>query len=166
MRDVEYMLQKLYRALNVPVSRTAADNGFNMGRSAEITRDEVKFAKFVHRLRNKFCDLFLDALKIQLSLVGVMSIDDFELLRSKIRFNFNEDSHYSELKNIELMRERMTIAAGLDPYIGRYFSNSYIRREVFGMSEDTENRNFSEIQAEIKSGEISTETPEETGEEQ
>jgi len=166
MRDVEYMLQKLYRALNVPVSRTAADNGFNMGRSAEITRDEVKFAKFVHRLRNKFCDLFLDALKIQLSLVGVMSIDDFELLRSKIRFNFNEDSHYSELKNIELMRERLSIAAGLDPYIGRYFSNSYIRREVFGMSEDTENRNFSEIQAEIKSGEISTETPEETGEEQ
>ena len=95
-----------------------------------------------------------------------MSIDDFEMLRSKIRFNFNEDSHYSELKNIELMRERLSIAAGLDPYIGRYFSNSYIRREVFGMSEDTENRNFSEIQAEIKSGEISTETPEETGEEQ
>ena len=165
MRDVEYMLQKLYRALNVPVSRTAADNGFNMGRSAEITRDEVKFSKFIGRLRDKFCDLFLDALKIQLSLTGVMSIDDFELIRSKIRFNFNEDSHYSELKDIELMRERLNIAAGMDPYVGRYFSNSYIRREIFGMSEDAESRNFSEIQSEIKSGEIQIPSPEDTEEE-
>ena len=166
MRDVDYMLQKLYRALNVPISRTAADNGFNMGRSAEITRDEVKFSKFISRLRDKFCELFLDALKIQLSLTGVMGIEDFEMIRSKIRFNFNEDSHYSELKNIELMRERLTIAAGMDPYVGRYFSNSYIRREIFGMSEDTENRNLAEIQAEIQSGEIQIPSPEEEEEEQ
>ena len=161
MRDVEYMLQKLYRALNVPPSRLQADNGFNMGRSAEITRDEVKFAKFIGRLRDNFNTLFLDALKIQLTLTGVMSVEDFELFRSKIKFKYHSDSHYSELKNIELMRERLSVAAGMDPYVGRYFSNSYIRREIFGMSEDQEAKNFTEIQNEIKTGEIQFPEPEE-----
>ncbi len=165
MRDVEYMLQKLYQALNVPPSRLQADNGFNMGRSAEITRDEVKFSKFINRLRDNFTQLFTDALKIQLSLRGIMSIDDFEMIQNKIKFKFNSDSHYSELKNIELMRERLSIAAGMEPYVGRYFSNSYIRKEIFGMSEDTESRNFAEIQNELKTGEIAIpEEPEGTEE--
>ena len=165
MRDVEYMLQKLYRALNVPPSRLQADSGFNMGRSAEITRDEVKFSKFINRLRDNFTKLFTDALKIQLSLRGIMSIDDFEMIQAKIKFKYNSDSHYSELKNIELMRERLSVAAGMEPYVGRYFSNSYIRKEIFGMSEDTESRNFAEIQNELKTGEIAIpEAPEGTEE--
>ena len=154
MTDVEYMLQKLYRALNVPPSRLQADSGFNMGRAAEITRDEVKFSKFIDRLRNNFTTFLLDALKVQLSLTGVMSVDDFEMIAPRINFKFNRDSHYSELKNIELMRERLSVAAALEPYIGRYFSNSYIRKEVFGMSEESEARNLIEIQNELKTGEI------------
>jgi hypothetical protein len=159
MRDVEYMLQKLYYSLNVPPSRMQADNGFNMGRQAEITRDEVKFAKFISRLRDQFTNLILDALKIQLSLTGVMSLEDFELLRPKMRFTYNSDSHYSELKTTELMKERLTVAGGMEPYIGRYFSNSYIRREIFGMTEDVESRNMAEIANEIKTGEIPTGPP-------
>ena len=164
MRDVEYMLQKLYRALNVPPSRLQSENGFNMGRSAEITRDEVKFAKFISRLRDNFVNLFLDTLRIQLSLVGVMSLEDFDAIKAKIRFKYHSDSHYSELKNIELLRERLSVAAGMEPYIGRYFSNSYIRREIFGLSEDSESRNMAEIQNELKTGEIAP--PEEPPEEE
>ena len=160
MRDVEYMLQKLYRALNVPPSRLQSENGFNMGRSAEITRDEVKFSKFIERLRDNFSTLFLDALRVQLSLTGVMSVEDFELIRSRIRFKYHSDSHYYEMKNIELMKERLTVAAAMDPYVGRYFSNSYIRREIFGMSEETESRNFGEIENELKTGEIQLAPPE------
>jgi hypothetical protein len=160
MRDVEYMLQKLYRALNVPPSRLQSENGFNMGRSAEITRDEVKFSKFIGRLRDRFSSLFLDILRVQLSLTGVMTLEDFDSIKSKIRFEYQSDSHYSELKNIELLRERLSVAAGMEPYIGRYFSNSYIRREIFGLNEESENRNFIEIQNEIKSGEISFPEPE------
>ena len=166
MRDVEYMLEKLYRALNVPPSRLAADSGFNMGRSAEITRDEVKFSKFIQRLRNKFSALLVDALRIQLSLVGVMGIEDFDQIRNRIKFKYNSDSHYSELKQVELMREKLSIAAGMEPYIGRYFSNSYIRKEVFGLTESEISRNFAEIQQEMQTGEIQPPQPEETGEQQ
>ena len=166
MRDVEYMLEKLYRALNVPPSRLAADSGFNMGRSAEITRDEVKFSKFIQRLRNKFSTLLIDALRIQLSLVGVMGIEDFDQIRNRIKFKYNSDSHYSELKQVELMREKLSIAAGMEPYIGRYFSNSYIRKEVFGLTESEISRNFAEIQQEMQIGEIQPPQPEETGEQQ
>ena len=160
MRDVEYMLQKLYRALNVPPSRLQTDSGFNMGRSAEITRDEVKFSKFIGRLRDRFSNLFLDIMRIQLSLTGVMTLEDFDAIKSKIRFEYQSDSHYSELKDIELLRERLSVAAGMEPYIGRYFSNSYIRREIFGLNEESESRNFAEIQNEIQSGEITFPEPE------
>jgi hypothetical protein len=160
MRDVEYMLQKLYRALNVPPSRLQTENGFNMGRSAEITRDEVKFSKFIQRLRDKFSTLLVDALRIQLSLVGVMGIDDFDQIKNRIKFKYNNDSHYSELKNAELMREKLSIAAGMEPYVGRYFSNSYIRKEIFGLSEAEISRNFEEIRSEIETGEIQPPQPE------
>jgi hypothetical protein len=120
----------------------------------------VKFSKFIERLRDNFSTLFLDALRVQLSLTGVMSVEDFELIRSRIRFKYQSDSHYYEMKNIELMKERLTVAAAMDPYVGRYFSNSYIRREIFGMSEETESRNFGEIENELKTGEIQLAPPE------
>mgnify|MGYP003113086153 FL=1 len=137
-----------------------------MGRSAEITRDEVKFSKFIQRLRNRFSTLLIDALRIQLSLVGVMGIEDFDQIRNRIKFKYNSDSHYSELKQVELMREKLSIAAGMEPYIGRYFSNSYIRKEVFGLTESEISRNFAEIQQEMQIGEIQPPQPEETGEQQ
>ena len=116
-------------------------------------RDEVKFAKFISRLRDNFVNLFLDTLRVQLSLVGVMSIEDFDAIKAKIRFKYHSDSHYSELKNIELLRERLSVAAGMEPYIGR-----------FGLSEESESRNMAEIQNELKTGEIAP--PEEPPEEE
>ena len=102
----------------------------------------------------------MDALRIQLSLVGVMGIDDFDQIKNRIKFKYNNDSHYSELKNAELMREKLSIAAGMEPYVGRYFSNSYIRKEIFGLSEAEISRNFEEIRSEIETGEIQPQQPE------
>ena len=136
MEDVQYLLQKLYRSLNVPLSRMMADSGFNMGRSAEITRDEVKFNKFVDRLRQRFSALLLDLLKTQVILKGIMTEEDWNRISQDVTFRFNQDSYFTELKNNDILRERLDIIAAVTPYIGRFFSEEYIRKNYLKQSEE------------------------------
>ena len=135
MADIEYFQRKLYRSLNVPVSRLEPATGFSMGRSTEITRDELKFTKFVQRLRKKFTELFNDFLKTQLVLKGVISIDDWPVIQANIQYDFLQDGHFAELKESEMLKERVALADGLEKYVGKYFSQEYIRKFVFKQSE-------------------------------
>jgi len=136
MEDVQYLLQKLYRALGVPLSRMLPDSGFNMGRSAEITRDEVKFNKFIDRLRQRFSSVLLDLLKTQIILKGIMTEEDWNRINQDITFRFNQDSYFTELKNNDILRERLDIIAAVTPYIGRFFSEEYIRKNFLKQSEE------------------------------
>jgi len=135
MADIEYFQRKLYRSLNVPVSRLEPATGFSMGRSTEITRDELKFTKFVQRLRKKFTELFNDFLKTQLVLKGVISIEDWPVIQANIQYDFLQDGHFAELKESEMLKERVALADGLEKYVGKYFSQEYIRKFVFHQSE-------------------------------
>ena len=148
MEDVEYLLRKVYRSLNVPVSRMESDNGFNLGRSAEITRDEVKFFKFIEKLRTRFTDLFLNLLRTQLILKGVMSEDDWNNISPDIQFIFNQDSHFSELKHSEVLKERLDILSQMDEYIGKYYSTEWIRRNILKQSDEEMKLIDSQIQQE------------------
>jgi len=140
IEDIEYFQNKLYHALNVPVSRMQQSQGFSIGRSNEITRDEVKFNKFIVRLRKKFAVLFLEALKVQLVAKNIISIDDWEDIRYGVRFDFLEDNHYSELKDAELLTQRITLLQQIEPFIGRFFSDEYVKRNILRFSdEDIEN---------------------------
>jgi hypothetical protein len=136
MEDVLYLQQKLFRALGVPLSRMMGESGFNMGRSAEITRDEVRFNKFIDRLRHRFCTIFLDILKTQVILKGIMSEEDWNRINQDITFRFNNDSYFTELKNNDILRERLDIIAAVTPYIGRFFSGEYIRKNFLKQSEE------------------------------
>tara|TARA_Y100000034_G_C6900779_1_gene416576 strand:+ start:1148 stop:2689 length:1542 start_codon:yes stop_codon:yes gene_type:complete len=136
MEDVEYLLKKVYRALNVPVSRMEPDNGFNMGRSAEITRDEVKFSKFIDKLRMKFSLMFMNLLRIQVVLKGIMSEEDWKKIEPNINFTYNRDSHFSELKQSEIMRDRLELLSQADEYIGKYYSIDWIRKNILQQSEE------------------------------
>jgi len=135
IQDIEYFQKKLYRSLNVPISRLESGTGFNIGRAAEISRDELKFTKFIGRLRKKFCMLFHDLLKTQLVLKGVITPEDWDQIGQKIYYNFLQDGFFAELKNAEIMRERVALARDLEPYIGKYFSNEYIRKSVLRQNE-------------------------------
>lgn len=130
MTDVEYFLKKLYKSLNVPVSRLQSDSGFNMGRSSEITRDELKFAKFVDRLRLRFSHIFWKALEKQLILKRVISLEEADDIRTKIRFEFAHDSYFTELKEVEIQRERMNLLEQIDPFVGKYFDTLWVKRQV------------------------------------
>ena len=136
MEDVEYFKKRLYQALHVPTSRMEADNGFNMGRSAEISRDEVKFYKFVERLRNKFNDLFLNLLKTQLVIKGVMSKEEFDDLVQDILFDYNRDNYFSELKETEIMKERLEMMRDVGEFIGQYFSKEYVYKKILRLTEE------------------------------
>ena len=136
MEDVNYLLRKVYRSLNVPISRMEPDTGFNMGRSAEITRDEVKFFKFIEKLRVRFCELFLQILRVQLVLKGVMSDEDWKKVVSEIRWVWNKDSYFSELKETEILKERLDLLSQVDEYIGRYYSMEWVRKNVLKQSEE------------------------------
>ena len=135
IEDVQYFQKRLYKSLNVPVSRLEADNGFNMGRASEISRDELKFTKFVGRLRKKFTMLFHDLLKTQLVLKGVISIEEWDLLQQQITYTFLQDGFFAELKNAEIMRERVALVREVEPYIGKYFSNEYVRTNLLKQTE-------------------------------
>jgi hypothetical protein len=136
IEDIEYFQNKLYHSLNVPVSRMQQSEGFSIGRSNEITRDEVKFNKFIVRLRKKFAVLFLEALKVQLVAKNIINIRDWDDLRQGIRFDFLEDNHYAELKDAELLTGRVTLLQQIDPYIGRFFSDEWIKRNLLRMTDD------------------------------
>ncbi len=136
MEDVEYFKKRLYQALHVPTSRMEADNGFNMGRSAEISRDEVKFYKFVERLRNKFNDLFINLLRTQLVIKGVMSKEEFDDLVQDILFDYNRDNYFSELKETEIMKERLEMMRDVGEFIGQYFSKEYVYKKILRLTEE------------------------------
>ena len=134
--DIKYFQEKLYKALNVPVSRIGGDGGFNLGRSSEILRDEVKFSKFVGRLRKRFSNLFSDILKTQLLLKNVITPEDWDIMSEHIQYDFLYDNHFAELKESELMAERLTMVASAEPYVGRYFSQDYLRRKILRQTDE------------------------------
>jgi hypothetical protein len=135
IEDIEYFQNKLYQSLNVPSTRLQKTDGFNLGRSSEITRDEIKFTKFVQRIRKKFAQLFLDALKIQLILKGVMTLDDWDEIVQDIRFDFLRDNHFSEIKEAEIMQGRLNILQTLDPFVGKYYSPSYVKKNILKLTD-------------------------------
>ena len=128
--DIEYFKKKLYRSLNVPPSRMDGEGGFNLGRSSEILRDELKFTKFVARLRKRFSYMFNDMLKTQLILKNICTPEDWEIMSEHIQYDFLYDNHFSELKEAELMTERLTLLQTAEPYIGKYYSQDYVRRKI------------------------------------
>ena len=135
MADIEYFQKKLYRSLNVPVSRLEASSGFSLGRSTEITRDELKFTKFVQRLRKKFTELFNDFLKTQLILKGIIADEDWSVIQANIKYDFLQDGHFAELKESEMLKDRVLLADSLEKYVGKYFSQEYVRKYIFKQSE-------------------------------
>jgi len=161
MEDVEYFKKKLYRALNVPISRLEPDNGFNMGRSSEIQRDELKFFKFVEKMRQKFAELFLQALRVQLVLKGIMSEDDWQKIKDDVKFDFARDSYFTELKNNEILTERMNLLSSMNEHIGKYYSIDWIRKHILHQSEEEIKQMDAEIQNEREQGLISTDGTEE-----
>ena len=137
LEDVKYFEKKLYKALNVPISRLNPEtSGFSLGRTNEITRDELKFAKFVDRLRNRFADLFVQALGTQCILKGICTKEEWTDFKEYIYFDFIKDNNFTELKDAELMRERLSLLANIDPYTGRYFSQTWIQRNVLRLTDD------------------------------
>ena len=135
LEDLKYFQDKLYRSLNVPISRQDAGTGFQIGKSDNIMRDEVKFAKFVGRLRKRFGALFMDFLKTQLVLKGVVSPKEFDSMREHIQFDFIYDNHFAELREMEIMQNRLTIAAQAEPYLGKYFSVYQVRNRLLGYTD-------------------------------
>jgi hypothetical protein len=135
LTDVQYFQTKLYKALNVPAGRLDSQQQFNIGRSAEITRDELKFTKFVGKLRKKFSDIFNDTLKTQLILKSVITPEDWDDMKEHIQYDYLYDNHFTELKNLEMMTEKLNVIASMDPYVGKYFSTQYIRSEILGQTE-------------------------------
>ncbi len=154
INDVQYFQKRVYRSLHVPVSRMEQDQGFSIGKSAEITRDEVKFSKFVQRLRKRFTGLFQDLLKTQLVLKGVISIDDWDRIKQHIQYDFLQDGHFAELKTAEMLRERINLANELTPYVGKYFSVEYLRKNVLRQSDEEILEINSQIANEVQAGVI------------
>ena len=136
MEDVDYLLRKLYRALNVPLTRMEVQTGFNLGRSSEITRDEVKFFKFIERLQNKFSSLFMDLLRKQCILRGVMTQEDWDKNYQDMKIMFSKDSYFTDLKENEIMRERVDMLNTLGNYNGTFFSTKYIRKNILRQTDD------------------------------
>ena len=144
--DIQYFQKKLYRSLNVPVSRLAEETGFQIGRSDNITRDELKFTKFVQRLRKKFSNLFSDMLKTQLVLKGVIAVEEWPAIKELLQFDYLQDGHFTELKNAELMQGRLDMLGTIESYVGTYFSKEYVRKHILRMSDDE----IQEIEDQIK----------------
>lgn len=136
IEDVEYFQRKLYQALNVPLSRLQPQQNFSLGRTNEITREELKFNKFVNRLRKKFVQLFRDALRVQLVAKGIIRSDEWDEMSTNIRFDFQQDNHFTEMKTAELMNNRVALLQQIDPFVGKYYSINWIRKNVLMQSED------------------------------
>ena len=133
--DIQYFQKKLYKSLNVPISRMDSESGFSLGRASEITRDELKFTKFVQRIRKKFVPLFTDILKTQLLLKGVIAPEDWPSLQEHIQYDFLQDGHFAELKDAELLNDRIQALDGIQSYIGTFFSKEYVLKKVLRMND-------------------------------
>ena len=151
--DIIYFQKKLYKSLNVPVNRLEQEAQYSLGRSTEITRDEVKFKKFIDRLRKRFSDLFMQLLKTQLLLKGIITEADWKEWKESIVFNFIEDNYFSELKQSEMLRERFDMLSSLDEYVGKYISNEWIRKNVLRQTDDEIEEIQKQIDQETKDGE-------------
>ena len=134
--DIEYFKKKLYQSLNVPATRLEADNGFNMGRASEISRDELKFNKFTNRLQKKFARIFTDVLKTHLVLKEIVTGEEFDKVKDFIQYEFATDNHFTELKEAEILRERLDTLGTISDYVGKYYSNEYIRKYVLRQTEE------------------------------
>ena len=150
--DIDYFKKKLYQSLNVPPSRMDGDSGFNLGRSSEILRDELKFTKFVGRLRKRFSNMFNDMLKTQLILKNIVTPEDWEMMSEHIQYDFLYDNHFSELKEAELMTERLNMVATAEPYIGKYYSQDYVRRKILRQTDEEIIEQDKLIEKEIQAG--------------
>ena len=154
LTDLNFFLKKLYKSLGVPESRIGGDSGFNLGRSSEILRDEVKFSKFVGDLRKRFSIMFNDMLRTQLILKNIITPEDWKLMSEHIQYDFLYDNHFAELKESELLGERLSLAATAEPYIGRYFSQDYVRRNILKQTDQEIIEEDMKIQREIEDGVI------------
>jgi hypothetical protein len=150
--DIEYFKKKLYRSLNVPPSRMDGEGGFNLGRSSEILRDEVKFSKFVARLRKRFSYMFNDMLKTQLILKNIITPEDWEVMEEHIQYDFLYDNHFAELKEAELLNERIGMIQTAEPYVGKYFSQDYLRRKILRQTDQEIIEQDAQIKKEIEAG--------------
>jgi len=152
--DINYFQQKLYRSLNVPETRIQGEGGFSLGRSSEILRDEIKFSKFVGRMRKRFSHMFQDLLKTQLILKNIVTPEDWQLMSDHIQYDFIYDNHFAELKEAELTTERLNLAALAEPYVGKYYSNDYVRRKILRQTDVEIEEQDALIEKEIKDGVI------------
>ena len=152
LTDIEYFQKKLYRALGIPESRIAAEGGFNLGRSSEILRDELKFAKFVGRLRKRFANMFNDMLKTQLILKNVVTPEDWEKMEDHIQYDFLYDNQFAELKETEMIQGRLGNLAQIEPYIGKYYSTEFVRKRVLRQTDQEIEEIDMQIEDEIQKG--------------
>jgi len=146
--DIVYFQRKLYRSLNVPISRMEAEQSFSLGRSTEITRDELKFSKFVQRLRKKFAALFHDILRTQLVLTGVIAEEEWDTIKEHIQYDFLQDGHFAELRDTEILRERVEMLGQVEPYVGNFFSKAWVRKHILHQTQDEIDEIEKEIEAE------------------
>lgn len=154
IQDVEYFQKRLYRSLSVPFSRieSSQPGGFSLGRTTEITRDEIKFSRFIERLRTKFCGFFDTALKTQLVLKGICTSEEWDLIREKLRYDFRKDNNFDELKEAELLQNRLLVLNAIEPYVGKYFSLNWVRTNVLRQTD----QEISEIDKEIEEEQAKT----------
>lgn len=156
IEDLLFFQRKLYKALNVPVSRMDPTTGYTVGRSTEISRDEIKFQKFVDRIRKKFSYLFLDTLRIQLILKNVIETDEWKEIKDRITVSFNKDNYFTELKNFEILKERMNILNEVSPHVGKYYSDQWVRRNILGQTQEEIDRMDKEIKGEDLDSQVSS----------
>jgi hypothetical protein len=136
MDDVKYFQKKLFQSLNVPASRLEESTGFNLGKASEISRDEVKFFKFIERLRMKFSELFLELLRVQLVMKGIIKESDWDEMEGQLAFRFAKDSHFTELKESEILKDRLQTVRDAEDFVGKYFSREWIRKNILRQTED------------------------------
>ena len=154
LTDIQYFQTKLYKALNVPAGRLDSESTFNIGRSSEIMRDELKFTKFVGKLRKKFSEMFQDILKTQLILKGVITPEDWDDMKEHIQYDYLYDNHFTELKNIEMLNEKINLITAMEPFMGRYFSTEYVRTNILGQSEVEKRELDDQMEDDISSGKV------------
>ena len=153
LKDVEYFRKKLYNSLNLPPSRLTDDNkGFNLGKTTEVLRDEIKFTKFIGRLRKRFSELFQDILKTQLILKGVIAPDDWDDMKEHIQYDYLFDNHFNELKELEMSNMRMQTVTQMDPFVGKYYSIEHVRRNILGQTDKDYKEMDKQIKSEIEAG--------------
>jgi len=156
--DVQYFKNKLYEALNVPQTRiNGGDTAFQIGRATDITRDELKFGKFVQRLKKQFSEIFNEIMRVQCSLTGICTANEYDEMRQYITYDFVEDTHFQELKELELLQDRMNMLQTVTEYVGKYYSIEWVRKTVLGQSEEDIARMDDQIMQEIEKGQINTE---------